>query len=155
MIKDPGQSLLQTSRSACCNAYLRPQIRRVIEFPIAKVRERGGTASAERIEAVGAQGRPGGRFGGVHAGELVAVGGPAADGIVVEAAAPLEDEGEAGKGEGEDGEEEEQPRGERQVRRRRRGERRRGGGSNGRMQTRHGRLLGNRERRGKAGAYKF
>lgn len=143
MIKYPGQSLLQTSRSACCNTYLWPQIRGVIKFPVAVVREGGGAASGERIEAGGAGGGAGGRFGGLHAWELVANGRPPVDGVVVEATPPLEDEGEEGEGEGEDGQKEEQPRRERLVRRRRRrrrrGERRRGGGSTGVMQTRHGR----------------
>lgn len=121
MVKHPWQNLIQTSRGACCYAYLRLQTGSEIELPIAVVREGRGGATSE-MGAIGRRrgggkggvaGDGGERGGVVHAGEEVGGSGRGpAGGGVGDAAAPLEGEGQEGEGEREERQQEEELRGE-------------------------------------------
>lgn len=82
---------------------------RVIEVPVAEVREGGVERLGEGVGAIGGAARGSGIDRG-HSGELGLIGRPAGEGVG-DAAAPLEDESDGGKGKREESEEEEEARG--------------------------------------------
>lgn len=97
----PWQNLVQACRSARGNSNLGFEIGLIIELPIAKVREGRGRMAKEG-PTIGEGPMAGGGGGGcraIHSGELVVLGGVAGGGVG-NAAAPLEDEGKGGEGEG-------------------------------------------------------
>lgn len=91
--------------------HLRPQIRAIVKLPVPVVREGGGAALPEDVDAVGSGEVDGGsgvsRAGGAHSGETEGIGGPPGH-RVGDSAAPLDDEREAGESQRENGEEEEE-----------------------------------------------